>query len=55
MSIKFVNILPSGLDLAFDHYLPPFILPIKLLFSIRPILYCVLPYVVICYMYVYVI
>ena len=53
MSINFVNILFSGLDLAFDNW-PPFTFPIKLLFSIRPISYCVSSYVVICYMYIYV-
>ena len=35
--IKLVNILPLGLVLAFDKW-PHFLFPIKLLFSIGPIL-----------------
>ena len=51
MNIKFVNILLSGLDLAFDNN--HFIFPIKLLFPIGHIL--VLCVTICCYMYVYVI
>ena len=34
---EFINVLTSGLDLAFDNW-PHFLFPIKLLFSIRLIL-----------------
>ena len=45
--IKLVNILLSGLDLAFDNW-PRFIFPIKLLFPIGPIL--VLCVTICCYL-----